>query len=48
MLFASGHPYVTFQRALKVFNRLPIKPEVRDNIFYKNAVAALKLDGLKS
>ena len=48
MLFASGHPYVTFTRALKVFNRLPIKPEVRENIYSKNAVAALKLDGLKS
>ena len=47
MLFASGHPYVPFKRALKVFERLPIKPEARENILYKNAVTALKLDGLK-
>lgn len=48
MLFASGHPYVPFKRALKVFDRLPIKPEARDNILYKNAITALKLEGLRT
>jgi len=47
MIFASGHPYVPFKRALKVFDRLAIKAEVREHFLYKNAVNALKLEGIK-
>jgi len=45
ILYASAHPFVDFREALKKYEKLPLKPEVRQKIMYDNAA---KLLGLKT
>ncbi len=45
ILYASAHPFVDFHEALKKYEKLPLKPEVRQKIMYDNAARLL---GLKS
>ncbi len=43
ILYASAHPFVDFKEALKTYESLPLKPEVRQNIMYGNAARVLGL-----
>jgi len=45
ILYASAHPFVDFRQALKTYEELNFKPEVRRKIMYENAA---KLLGLKT
>jgi hypothetical protein len=45
ILYASAHPFVDFREALKTYEQLPLKPDVRCKIMYDNAA---KLLGLKT
>jgi predicted TIM-barrel fold metal-dependent hydrolase len=45
ILYASAHPFVDFRKALKTYETLPFKPEVRQRIMYDNAA---KLLGIKT
>ncbi len=44
ILFASAHPFVDFREALQKYEKLALKPEVKQKIMYDNAA---KLLGLK-
>ena len=41
MLYASAHPFVDFREALKNYERLPLNPDVREKVMYKNAAKLL-------
>lgn len=43
VLYASAHPFVDFKLALKNYEKLPFKPEVREKVMYKNAAKLLNL-----
>ena len=43
ILYASAHPFVHFKDALKVYEKLQFKPEVRQRIMYDNAARLLGL-----
>lgn len=43
IMYASAHPFVDFKVALKNYEQLPFKPEVREKIMYKNAAKVLGL-----
>jgi uncharacterized protein len=43
ILYASAHPFVDFRQALKTYESLPFKPEVRRKIMYDNAAKLLGL-----
>jgi len=43
VLYASAHPFVDFRQALKTYEQLPFKPEVRQKIMYNNAAKLLGL-----
>lgn len=43
VLYASAHPFVDFKDALKKYEQLPLKPEVRQAIMYGNAAKLLGL-----
>jgi predicted TIM-barrel fold metal-dependent hydrolase len=43
ILYASAHPFVPFTDALKTYESLPLKPEVRRKIMYENAAGLLGL-----
>lgn len=44
ILYASAHPFIPFQQALKTYQELPFKPEVRSKIMYENAAKLLGLN----
>ena len=41
VMFASAHPFVDFRDALKNYEKLPLTPEVREKVMYKNAAKLL-------
>ncbi|WP_338833591.1 hypothetical protein MHLNE_25070 [Moorella humiferrea] len=41
VLFASAHPFVDFKEALRNYEKLPFKSDVREKIMYKNAARIL-------
>ncbi|MDD5206562.1 MAG: amidohydrolase family protein, partial [Desulfobacterales bacterium] len=41
ILYASAHPFVDFREALKKYEQLPFKPDVRRKIMYDNAAKLL-------
>ena len=41
VLYASAHPFVDFRDALKNYERLPLNPDVREKVMYKNAAKLL-------
>ena len=43
ILYASAHPFVDFEDALKTYEALPFTDDVRQKIMYKNAAKLLKL-----
>jgi len=43
ILYASAHPFVDFRVALKNYEKLPFKPDVRQKIMYDNAARLLGL-----
>lgn len=43
IMYASAHPFVDFKLALKNYEQLPLKPEVREKVMYKNAAKVLGL-----
>lgn len=43
ILYASAHPFVDFRDALKTYESLPLKQEVRQKIMYNNAAGLLGL-----
>ncbi|AFL98830.1 MULTISPECIES: amidohydrolase family protein [Desulfitobacterium] len=43
IMYASAHPFVDFKIALKNYEQLPFKPEVREKVMYKNAAKILGL-----
>lgn len=43
ILFASAHPFVDFREAIKTYESLPIKPDVKRKIMYDNAARLLGL-----
>ena len=43
VLYASAHPFVDFKAALENYAKLPLKPEVREKVMYKNAARLLGL-----
>lgn len=43
LLFASAHPFVDFKKAIKNYQTLPFKPEVREKVMYQNAAKLLNL-----
>lgn len=43
VLYASAHPFVDFREALKNYEKLPLKPEVREKVLYRNAARLLGL-----
>ena len=44
VMYASAHPFVDFKEALKNYEKLPFKPEVREKVLYKNAARLLGLE----
>ncbi len=44
VLYASAHPFVDFKQALAKYEKLPLKPEVRQKIMHDNAAKLLGLD----
>lgn len=44
VMFGSDYPFITPERWLSEFDKLPIKPEVRPKILFENAKKVLKLD----
>ena len=43
VLFASAHPGVHYADALKLYEQLPFKPDVLENILWKNGAKLLGL-----
>lgn len=43
IMYASAHPFVDFKVSLKNYEQLPFKPEVRENVMFKNAAKVLGL-----
>lgn len=43
VVFASAHPFVDFRVALKNYETIPFKEDVREKIMYKNAARILKI-----
>lgn len=43
VLYASAHPFVDFKQALAKYEKLPLKPEVRQKIMHDNAAKLLGL-----
>ncbi len=48
ILYASAHPFVDFRQALKTYETLPFKPEVRRKIMYDNAAGLLGIAGAQA
>lgn len=48
MLYASAHPFVDFKQALKTYESLPLKPEVRQKVMYGNAAKLLGLEPISN
>ena len=44
VLFASAHPFVEQADAIDIYKNMPLTPEVRAKVMYKNARRVLKLD----
>lgn len=44
VMYASAHPFVDFKEALKNYEKLPFKPEVREKVLYRNAARLLGLE----
>jgi len=44
VMYASAHPFVDFKEALRNYDKLPFKPEVREKVMYKNAARLLGLE----
>ena len=44
MLFGTAYPFISMKEGVDKFMQFPIRPEVLDNILYKNAARALKID----
>lgn len=43
VMFASAHPFVDFREAIKTYENMPLKDDVREKIMYKNASRVLGL-----
>ncbi|MEL7566307.1 MAG: amidohydrolase family protein [Dehalobacterium sp.] len=43
VMFASAHPFVDFREAIKTYEKMPFKDDVREKIMYKNAARVLGL-----
>ena len=43
VLYASAHPFVDFRTSLKLYEKLPLRDDVREKVMYANAARLLKL-----
>ncbi len=48
VMYASAHPFVDFKDALRNYEKLPFKPEVREKVMYKNAARLLGLEAAET
>lgn len=44
VMYASAHPFVDFKEALRSYEKIPFKPEVREKVMYRNAARLLGLE----
>lgn len=44
VMYASAHPFVDFKEAIRNYEKIPFKPEVREKVMYKNAARLLGLE----
>jgi len=45
VIFASAHPFIEQEEAIRIYKELDISDEVREKVMYKNARKILRLDG---
>jgi predicted TIM-barrel fold metal-dependent hydrolase len=43
VLYASAHPFVDFKKSLDIYEKLPLRDDVREKIMYGNAARLLNL-----
>jgi len=47
-LYASAHPFVDFREAIKGYEKMPLNPEAREKVMWKNAARILGLENMLS